>query len=144
MAIVVVFVVLQGNGEGSYPLRGFGKFVVVAMAVSSLHSRSSHSTKGGNIGKSNQGPRPFPPRTSARNLQTCSFNVEILVDGCTKSVEIDAPSGRVIDAVIINQTSTLTFDYGCRKTTELSANIAFIMTSEDKNDDQVVLFAIEH
>jgi len=133
MAIVVVFAVFQGNGEGSYPLRGFGKFAVVAIAVSSLYSRSSHSSKGGDIRKSNQGPKPFPPRTNARILQTCSFNVEILVAGCTKSVEIDAPSGRVIDAVITNQTSTLIFDYGCRKTTELSANIAFTMTSEDNN-----------
>jgi hypothetical protein len=129
MAIVVVFVVFQGNGEGSYPLRGFGKFAVVAMAVSSLYSRSSHSSKGGDIRKSNQGPKPFPPRTNARILQTCSFNVEILVDGCTKSVEIDAPSGRVVDAVITNQTSTLTSDDACSSTTELSANIEFPVTN---------------
>jgi hypothetical protein len=142
MAIVIVFVVLQGNGEGRYPLRGFGKFAVVAMAVSSLYSRSSHSSKGGIIRKSNQGRRPFPPRTNARYLQTCSFNVEILVDGCTKSVEIDAPDGRVIDAVITNKTSALTFDSGCRKTTELSANIAFTVTGEDNNDDPVVLVSV--
>jgi hypothetical protein len=129
MAIVVVFAVFQGNGEGSYPLRGFGKFAVVAMAVSSLYSRSSHSSKGGDIRKSNQGPKPFPPRTNARILQTCSFNVEILVDGCTKSVEIDAPSGRVVDAVITNQTSTLTSDDACSSTTELSANIEFPVTT---------------
>ena len=144
MAIVVVFVVLQGNGEESYPLRGFGKFAVVAMAVSSLYSRTSHSFKGGNIRTSNQGPRPFPSQTNARNLQTCTFNVEILVDGCTKSVEIDAPGGRVIDAVITNQTSTLITDDGCRTTTELSANIEFPMTSEDNNDDSIVLVPVGH
>ena len=129
MAIVVVFAVFQGNGEGSYPLRGFGKFAVVAMAVSSLYSRSSHSSMGGDIRKSNQGPKPFPPRTDARTLQTCSFNVEILVDGCTKSVEIDAPSGRAVDAVITNQISTLTSDDACSSTTDLSANIEFPVTN---------------
>ena len=139
MAIVVVFVFLQGNGGGGYPHRGFGKLAVVAMAVSSLYSRSSHSSKGGNIRKSSLDPRPFPQQNHARNLQTCTFNVEILVDGCTKSVEIDAPGGRVIDAVITNQASTLTSANGCRNTTELSAIIAFTMTSENNNDDSIVL-----
>ncbi len=128
IAIIAVFVIFQGNGEGCYSLSGFGKVAVVAMAVSSLYSRSSHSSKGSNIQISNQRQRHFPPRTNARNLQTCSFNAEILIDGCTKSVEIDAPSGRVVDAVLTNQTSTLTSDDACSSTTELSANIEFPVT----------------
>ena len=130
MASVVAFVVLQGNGEGDYPLRGFGKVAVIAMAVSSLYSRSSHSSKDSNIQTSNQGPRPFPPRTNARNLQTCSFNVEILIDGCTKSVETDAPSGRAVDAVITNQTSTLASDDACSSTTELCIDDACSSTTK--------------
>ena len=129
IAIIIVFVVLQGNGEGGYRLCGFGKVAIVAMAVSSLYSRSLHFSKGSNIQMSNQGPRPFPPRTNAHNLQTCSFNVEILIDGCTKSVEINAPSSRVIDAVITNQSSTLTSNDACSGTTELSANIEFPVTT---------------
>ncbi|KAL3769180.1 hypothetical protein ACHAW5_000650 [Stephanodiscus triporus] len=137
MAIVVISFILQGNGEGGHPLRGLGKCAVVAMAVSSLYSRSSPSSKGGNIRKSNQGPRPFPSRTNARNLQTCSFNVEILIDGCAKSVKIDAPASRVINVVITNQISTLTFDDGCRSTTDLSATIAFLASREENNDDPI-------
>lgn len=137
MAIVVISFILQGNGEGGHPLRGLGKCAVVAMAVSSLYSRSSPTSKGGNIRKSNQGPRPFPSRTNARNLQTCSFNVEILINGCAKSVEIDAPASRVINAVIANQISTLTFDDGCRSITDLSATIAFPASREENNDDPI-------
>ncbi len=83
-----------------------------------------------------------PPQTNARNLQTCSFNVKILVDGCTKSVEIDAPGGRVVDAVITNQTSTLTSDNGCLSSTDLSANITFPVTREDYSDDLLSLVAV--
>jgi len=138
MAIVMIFVIFQGNGEGGYPHRGLGKFAVVAMAVSSIYSRSSHSSRGGNIRKSDQSQGSFPSQANARNLQTCSFNVEILIDGCTKSVEIDAPAGRVVDAVITNQISTLTSDDGFRRTTDLSANIAFPVASEEINDDSIV------
>ncbi|KAL3774151.1 hypothetical protein ACHAW5_010605 [Stephanodiscus triporus] len=140
MAIVMIFVIFQGNGEGGYPLRGLGKFAVVAMAVSSIYSRSSRSSGSGNIRKNDQSQGPFPSRANARNLQTCSFNVEILIDGCSKSVEIDAPAGRVADAVITNQISTLTSDDGFSRTTDLSADISFPVTSEEIYDSPIVFF----
>jgi len=143
MAIVMIFVIFQGNGEGGYPLRGLGKFAVVAMAVSSIYSRSSRSSGSGNNRKSDQSQGSFPSQANARNLQTCSFNVEILIDGCTKSVEIDAPAGRVVDAVITNQTSTLTFDDGCRSISDLSANIAFPVTSATQVLDLAVNNTVE-
>jgi hypothetical protein len=127
LAAFMVAVFLQGNGDGGHPPRGYGKYALVAMAVSSVYSRASRG--GGNTRRSYQATRPIPPQPNARILQTCSFNVEIMIDGCTKSVEIDAPAGRVVDAVITNQTSTLIANDGCSSTEELSANIAFPVTN---------------
>ncbi len=130
LAAVIVVVFLQGtNGDGTYPPRGYGKIALVTMVVSSIYSRASQSSQGSNAQRSYQGTRTFPPQHNARTLQTCSFNVEILIDGCTKSVEIDAPAGRVVDAVITNQTSTLISNDECNSTEELSAIIAFPVTN---------------
>jgi len=129
VAVIVVVFLQENNGDGSYPPRGYGKIALVTMAVSSIYSRASQSSQGSNTQRSYQGTRPFPPQPNARNLQTCSFNVEILIDGCTKSVEIDAPAGRVVDAVITNQTSTLISNDECYSTEELSASIAFPVTN---------------
>ena len=52
-----------------------------------------------------------------------------MIDGCTKSVEIVAPAGRVVDAVITNQTSTRISRDECSSTNELSANISFPVTN---------------
>jgi hypothetical protein len=67
-------------------------------------------------------------QANACNLQSCNCNIAILVAECTKLVEIDPPGGCVVDAIITNQTSTLTSDDACSSTSELSANIAFLMT----------------
>jgi hypothetical protein len=67
---------------------------VAAVAASSLYSRPSRSV-----------PKSFPSKSIVRNLQTCSFNVEVLLDSCTKTVAVAAPAGRYISVVLANQTS---------------------------------------
>jgi hypothetical protein len=124
MAIVVIFVTLQSNDERGYYLRGIGTFAVVGMALSSIYPRSS------DIHMSSKRPEPFSLQSGTRNLQTCTFNVEIMVDGCTKEMEIVAPAGRVVDSILTNQTETLTSDEGCRSTSNLSAYIDFSVTNE--------------
>lgn len=132
LAIVVIFVTLQSNDERGYYLRGIGKFVVVGMALSSLYPRSFDKTKGDAIlnQKSSKRPEPMSSRSGTRNLQTCTFNVEMMVDGCSKMVEIAAPTGRVVDSILTNQTEILTSDEGCRSTSDLSAYIEFSVTNK--------------
>jgi len=132
LAIVVIFVTLQSNDERGYYLRGIGKFVVFGMALSSLYPRSFDKTKGDTIlnQKSSKRPEPMSSRSGTRNLQTCTFNVEMMVDGCSKMVEIAAPTGRVVDSILTNQTETLTSDEGCRSTSDLNAYIEFSVTNE--------------
>ena len=137
LAIAVASVILPGNGASGQYLWGFGKFAVAAVAVSSLYSRPSRSFRA--MQKSNQGSKSFPSQTIVRNLQTCSFNVEVLVDGCTKSVAIDAPAGRVIDAVIVNQTSEVSAEDNC--TYSYEADLTFPDTNEitlDLNENNTV------
>ncbi len=74
------------------------------------------------------------------NLQTLSFNVEVLIDGCTKTVGIDAPAGRVINVVIVNQTSELSAKDNCT-TSSFEANLTFLVVNEitlNLNDDDTV------
>lgn len=126
IAIYVISVLLPGNGASSQYLWGFGKFTVAAVAVTSLYSRQSRSFR--NMQNGNQRSNSFSTSKFVRDLQTCSFNVEVLVDGCTKSVAIDAPAARVIDVVIMNQTSELSPNDNC--TSSFEANLTFPTTNE--------------
>jgi len=117
LAVVVIAVIFPANG-GNNHLWGIGKFAVAAMAVSSLYPKRS-SSKIGSIRKNN--PRHVQ--------ETCTFNVEFLLDGCTKSVEIiNAPAGRVVDVVIENQTSQSNAADECQ--TDYEALLAFPITEE--------------
>ncbi|KAL7502026.1 hypothetical protein ACHAXN_000245, partial [Cyclotella atomus] len=71
----------------------FGKVAVAAIAVSALFTKSYQ--------KSNQLQANIP-----RKLQTCNYNVDILIDGCYISLLINAPAARIIEAEMVNFTST--------------------------------------
>lgn len=135
VAILVISVILPDNGIGSKYIYGFGKFSVTAVAISSLYSKSSRSFKA--IEK--RGAKFVPSQTNVRNLQSCSFNVEILFDGCTKSLAIDAPASRIIDMIITDQNQTFSPDDKC--TSSLEANLTFPATNEvtlDSGEDITV------
>jgi hypothetical protein len=63
-----------------------------------------------------------------RQLQdTCTYNVEVLLDGCVHPVEINAPKARVVDALVVNSVSSKgTGDDPCNY--EYSADITFPVT----------------
>ena len=69
-------------------LSGYGQFAVFAMAATALYAKKSPAAKKGSIRKS----------SPIRSLQTCNFNVEILIDGCTHPVVVKSPAGRVIES----------------------------------------------
>jgi hypothetical protein len=93
------------EGANHHLLFGFGKVLVAAVVVSSLFTRRD---KNANV-------RNASPHKSVRNLQdTCTYNVEILYDGCTKNVKIDAPSARVIDVALKNFTAETNPDDQCQ------------------------------
>lgn len=126
MAIFVMSVLAPGNG-GNNNLWGFGKFAVAAMAVSSLHSNMSPTSKG-SIRKSNNKVLKSFPAQNERALSTCSYNVEILIDGCSHPLEISAPSGRIIDVVIEDLVREQREDDPC--TTDYEATLSFPITDE--------------
>ena len=114
LAIVLIAVIFPGNAGGNNHLWGIGKFALAAMAVSSLSLQKRSSSKVGSIRKVQE---------------TCTFNVEVLLDGCTKSVEIiNAPAGRVVDVVIENQTSQSNAADECQ--TDYEAQLIFPITEE--------------
>jgi hypothetical protein len=111
IVLLLVTIVIPGRDGGN--LFGFGKVVVAAMAVSSLYSRS---TKKGNIRRT--------AMDVPRVLQdTCTYNVEILIDSCSHPVEITAPSARAIDVVLEDFASENNADDKCQ--TDYSANLTF-------------------
>mmetsp|Transcript_41804 Transcript_41804/g.87760 ORF Transcript_41804/g.87760 Transcript_41804/m.87760 type:complete len:887 (-) Transcript_41804:467-3127(-) len=99
VAIVVISTVFPPTGGNNY-LWGYGKFAVAAVAISSLYPKTPPDSKGASVRKSNtQVPNTFRGQNE-RALETCTFNVEILIDGCNHPLDISAPSGRVVDVVI--------------------------------------------
>eukprot|EP00579_Thalassiosira_antarctica_P022282 CAMPEP_0201987656 /NCGR_PEP_ID=MMETSP0904-20121228/91909_1 /ASSEMBLY_ACC=CAM_ASM_000553 /TAXON_ID=420261 /ORGANISM="Thalassiosira antarctica, Strain CCMP982" /LENGTH=1137 /DNA_ID=CAMNT_0048541777 /DNA_START=72 /DNA_END=3485 /DNA_ORIENTATION=- len=128
MAIVFVSVILPGNG-GNNNLWGFGKFAVAAMAVSSLYSKRFPASKGGSIRKNNhKGSESFPAPNQRALQKICTYNVEILIDGCAHPLEISAPSGRVVDVVIEDLESEQRPDDSC--VTDYQATLNFTVTDE--------------
>jgi len=128
IAIVVVSVILPGNG-GNNNIWGFGKFAVAAVAVSSLYSKTSSAPKGGSIRKNNhKGSKSFPAQNQRALQKICTYNVEILIDGCTHPLEISAPSGRVVDVVIEDLESLPSPDDSC--VTDYQATLNFTVTDE--------------
>lgn len=81
-----------------------GRIAVVAAASASfsgykdgIHGNGPHAGK--DIGTS----AAFQPR---RVQNTCTFNVELLIDGCTHPLNISAPKARIVDAVLVNPVNT--------------------------------------
>jgi hypothetical protein len=77
---------------GNLNIFGFGKIAVAAIGVSALFSKAH--------------PRKNSVQDITRKLQMCNFNVDILIDGCYNSFTINAPSARIVDANMVNLTSS--------------------------------------
>jgi hypothetical protein len=69
----------------------FAQVAVAAVAVSALFTKNHQ--------KSNQMHANIP-----RKLQTCNYNVDILIDGCYNSLIVNAPASRIIEAEMVNFT----------------------------------------
>jgi len=122
-AIVAISAIFPANG-GNSNLWGFGTLTVAAMAASSLYSKSHPASKSrNNVPKS-----VLVQNERALQLQSCSYNVEILLDGCTHPLSIDAPSGRLVDVVIENVNSATSEDDEC--VTEYDATLNFPVTAD--------------
>mmetsp|Transcript_3257 Transcript_3257/g.5457 ORF Transcript_3257/g.5457 Transcript_3257/m.5457 type:complete len:800 (+) Transcript_3257:77-2476(+) len=115
VVIVLVSLLLPGQDKSAQGWFGVGAVVVAAVSLSAVPPKKN------GIARNNV------ERASAhtRGLQeTCSFNVEILYDGCAQSISVDAPSARVVDVSLENFTST---DLGdCDR--EYSVTLAFPVT----------------
>mmetsp|Transcript_6090 Transcript_6090/g.12216 ORF Transcript_6090/g.12216 Transcript_6090/m.12216 type:complete len:1238 (+) Transcript_6090:226-3939(+) len=124
LALVLVSYIFPGragplNENGAtISLWGWTKFAVAALAVSSAIQKSAD----GNIRKNGRNLQR-PLAANPRQLQTCTYNVEILFDGCTNAVEISAPSARTIDVVLENLTSQENPDDECQS--DYSADLVF-------------------
>jgi len=96
-AVAIAVIILPG-GENNYRIWGVGKFAVVALAISSSLRPKTSSP---NIVSSKN--------SNHRDLETCTFNVEILIDGCSKSIDIvgGVQLARVVDVVVKNQTEDI-------------------------------------
>ena len=133
MAYLLISVIFLSGSNGSTTsdyFFGVGKFAVAAFTVSALLDKQSHSYL--NNDRNTENGKPFLS-TQSRVLQTCTFNVEILVDGCSKSLEVAAPSGRVLDVDIQNFTSEDNKDDKC--TSDYTANLTFPVTGDSINLD---------
>ncbi|KAL3798268.1 hypothetical protein HJC23_000182 [Cyclotella cryptica] len=125
LAVLVATLVLPGREGASFSV---GKVFVAAVAVSSLFSRSD---KNGNVRRSAKERSPVFPM---RKLQaTCTYNVEILYDGCTKNVQVNAPAARVIDVVLEDYTSETNAEDECQ--TDYTANLTFPVSTSTVDVD---------
>jgi len=92
VVLVLVSLLLPGRDNNAQGLVGFGAVAVAAVALSAVVPKKNGTVR--NVERDS---------TYTRSLQeTCSFNVEILYDGCKQSVSVDAPSARVIDVSLEN------------------------------------------
>jgi len=100
MAIVAVSLIFPGFG-GNSNLWGYGKFAVATVAVSSLYPKSSRVFKKGNVRRTTKRvPTSFPAQNERALQKMCTFNVEVLISGCTHPLQISAPAGRIVDVTI--------------------------------------------
>lgn len=94
-----------------------GKIGVAALSLSPLVSR--FSKKYTTFSKQ--------ASSSSRSLQTCTYQAEILLDGCTHPLSISAPSVQVVDALVMNSNSKQGAEEPCLY--EYSADITFPTSS---------------
>eukprot|EP00984_Skeletonema_dohrnii_P032971 scaffold28185_cov121-Skeletonema_dohrnii-CCMP3373.AAC.12 len=117
--LVLVCLLLPGRDNNAQGWMGFGAVAVVAVALSAGVPKKTGIA-------SNSVERP---RAHTRGLQeTCSFNVEILYDGCSQAIIVDAPSARVVDVSLEDYTSTDAGD--C--VTDYDVTLAFPVTDTTK------------
>ena len=100
---------------GNLNIVGFGKIAVAAIGVSALFSKAH--------------PRKNSAQTITRKLQICNFNVDILIDGCYNSFTINAPSARIVDANMVNLTSSE--DANDPATTNYKATLEFPLSDSN-------------
>lgn len=111
--IAILVAVIFSHQDGTDQNRvGLCKITVAAVAVTSLLSRSDSR---GSVRRNVQ--------TRALQSGQCIFNVEILYDGCTKSVQVSAPAARVIDVLMSEFNSSTNKDNECQ--TDYNAALQF-------------------
>ena len=121
VVLVLATLLLPGRDNNMHGWMGFGTVVVAAATLSAVVPKR-------NIGNRNA------VRTNGhtRALQdTCSFNVEILYDGCAQAISVDAPSARVVDVSLENYRSTDAGD--CMRDYDVS--LAFPVTDTTRELD---------
>lgn len=122
VVLVLVSLLLPGQDKSAQGWFGAGAVVVAAVSLSAVNPK-----KNGIL-------RNDVQRATAhtRGLQeTCSFNVEVLYDGCNQAISVDAPSARVVDVSLENFTSK---DLGdCNR--EYDVTLAFPVTDTTKELD---------
>jgi hypothetical protein len=110
-----VSLLLPGQDKSAQGWFGAGAVVVAAVSLSAVAPN-----KNGIL-------RNDAQRASVHNRglqETCSFNVEVLYDGCNQAISVDAPSARVVDVSLENFTSK---DLGdCNR--EYDVTLAFPVT----------------
>ena len=105
--------------EGSDPFNEKGYAAQDASAAHPLRARSVCHLAGTALMGLFRPSSSSPSSSAPRNLQQqCTYNVELLIDGCTHPLEITAPQARIVDAVLQNSVSTpgtgdetCTYDY---------------------------------
>jgi len=118
--LVLVSLLLPGRENNAQGWMGVGAVAVAAAVL------SAGVTKKNGIARNHVVERGS---ANIRGLQeTCSFNVEILYDGCSQSISVDAPSARVIDVSLEDYTTT---DLGdCIKEYDVTLAFPVVSTKE--------------
>jgi len=93
----------DANGEAGFGWTLGTIAVVAAASASFLGSKDGIHGDGLHAGKDIGTSAAFQPR---RVQNTCTFNVELLIDGCTHPLNISAPKARIVDAVLVNPVNT--------------------------------------
>jgi hypothetical protein len=116
---------------GEHRWMTLGKVGVAALSLSPLVSRFSS--------------KYFTSKQTAvnpRSLQTCTYQAEILLDGCTHPLSISAPAVQVVDALVMNSNSQKGADEPCLY--EYTADITFPTSSVTTYDGVVEIDALSY
>lgn len=92
----------------------------LSVAALSLSPMVSHYIKRSNISRASQSNR------SLQTAETCIYQAEILLDGCTHPLQINAPSVRIVDALVKNSNSEKGVEEPCLY--QYTADITFPTT----------------
>jgi len=93
--VLLLTVMMITTGDYDYYHRVWKVGMTVTTAVLSLSPLASRLSKSSSF-----------PNTASRSLQnTCIYQAEIMLDGCTHPLSINAPMVRIVDADVINSKS---------------------------------------